>query len=69
MDERERYLVEEHARAASHYRWAVKELRRMVADREDTANFKQMVVAPARDRCQAVFLEWIAEWKTWNPDS
>jgi hypothetical protein len=59
---RERYLVQEHTRAASHYRWAVDEVIRMVNNGENTANFRQMVVAPARDHCQALLREWLNEY-------
>jgi hypothetical protein len=64
MDERERYLVEEHTRAAIHYRWAVDELRRMVDNGEATASFKQTVVTPARERCQALLYEWLDEYRS-----
>jgi hypothetical protein len=66
MDERERYLVQEHTRAASHYHRAVEELLRMAKKGENTANFRQTVVTPARERCQALLRKWLDEYRSKN---
>ena len=59
MDSHHWELVRAHTQASQHYRWTVEELQRMVGRHEDTTAFRESIVAPARDVCQALLAEWI----------
>jgi hypothetical protein len=64
MDNREQFLIREHAMAARHYKWAVDELQRQLTNREDVTLFRLRVVTPAREECQRSFAAWLTEYRS-----